>query len=253
MRDRHTARRDASRDPDRGAALAGCSAGVSVRRGLARERHRPHRGGHLGRRDAAPSGSLGGAALGCARRPGSRVLPLADPPSGVALGIDENTMLVRAPDRWVVFGEGSIFVRAGDEELRLRAGGEMPPEALLLRLAPDGGPLGDAHRRRIRNLRAPNEAPTTSIRTTAPAMGRNHPSRLAGLDGDQHRRAVLREGDLARAVRSRSSKRFLYDLWGDAVNTASWMESQGTPGEIQITQATYELLKDEFVCRPTRR
>jgi class 3 adenylate cyclase len=46
------------------------------------------------------------------------------------------------------------------------------------------------------------------------------------------------------------TKRFLYDLWGDAVNTASRMESHGTPGEIQITRATYELLKDEFVCRP---
>ena len=30
-------------------------------------------------------------------------------------------------------------------------------------------------------------------------------------------------------------KRFLYDLWGDAVNTASRMESHGTPGRIQIT------------------
>lgn len=46
------------------------------------------------------------------------------------------------------------------------------------------------------------------------------------------------------------TKRFLYDLWGDAVNTASRMESHGTPGEIQITRATYELLKDEFICRP---
>jgi guanylate cyclase len=45
------------------------------------------------------------------------------------------------------------------------------------------------------------------------------------------------------------AKRFLYDLWGDAVNTASRMESNGTPGEIQVTRATYELLKDEFVCR----
>ena len=43
-------------------------------------------------------------------------------------------------------------------------------------------------------------------------------------------------------------KRFLYDLWGDAVNTASRMESHGTPGRIQITRATYELLQDEFVC-----
>ena len=41
-------------------------------------------------------------------------------------------------------------------------------------------------------------------------------------------------------------KRFLYDLWGDAVNTASRMESHGTPGQIQVTRATYELLKDEF-------
>jgi adenylate cyclase len=45
------------------------------------------------------------------------------------------------------------------------------------------------------------------------------------------------------------TKRFLYDLWGDAVNTASRMEAHGTPGEIQITGATYELLKDDFVCR----
>ena len=45
-------------------------------------------------------------------------------------------------------------------------------------------------------------------------------------------------------------KRFLYDLWGDAVNTASRMESHGTPGRIQITRATYELLADEFVCEP---
>jgi guanylate cyclase len=47
------------------------------------------------------------------------------------------------------------------------------------------------------------------------------------------------------------TKRFLYDLWGDAVNTASRMEEQGTPGEIQITRATFDLLKDEFDC--TRR
>ncbi|MGH2679736.1 MAG: adenylate/guanylate cyclase domain-containing protein [Actinomycetota bacterium] len=45
------------------------------------------------------------------------------------------------------------------------------------------------------------------------------------------------------------TKRFLYDLWGDAVNTASRMEEHGTPGEIQITRETYERLKEEFVCR----
>jgi class 3 adenylate cyclase len=45
-------------------------------------------------------------------------------------------------------------------------------------------------------------------------------------------------------------KRFLYDLWGDAVNTASRMESHGTPGTIQISSATHELLQHDFVCEP---
>jgi guanylate cyclase len=45
-------------------------------------------------------------------------------------------------------------------------------------------------------------------------------------------------------------KRFLYDLWGDAVNTASRMESHGTPGRIQITRATYERVSDAFECEP---
>lgn len=45
-------------------------------------------------------------------------------------------------------------------------------------------------------------------------------------------------------------KRFLYDLWGDAVNTASRMESEGVPDRIQITEATHELICDEFVCEP---
>jgi guanylate cyclase len=45
-------------------------------------------------------------------------------------------------------------------------------------------------------------------------------------------------------------KRFLYDLWGDAVNTASRMESAGTPGRIQVTRATYELLRNEFMFEP---
>jgi adenylate cyclase len=43
-------------------------------------------------------------------------------------------------------------------------------------------------------------------------------------------------------------KKFTYDLWGDTVNTASRMESHGTPGKIQISRDTYELIKDTFVC-----
>jgi class 3 adenylate cyclase len=41
-------------------------------------------------------------------------------------------------------------------------------------------------------------------------------------------------------------RRFLYDLWGDSVNTASRMESHGIPGEIQVTEATRSLLDGQF-------
>jgi adenylate cyclase len=44
--------------------------------------------------------------------------------------------------------------------------------------------------------------------------------------------------------------KFAYDLWGDVVNIASRMESEGIPGSIQLTPTTYELLRTEFVCEP---
>jgi class 3 adenylate cyclase len=41
-------------------------------------------------------------------------------------------------------------------------------------------------------------------------------------------------------------KKFIYDLWGDTVNTASRMESHGVPGRIHVTAATHELLEGTF-------
>lgn len=42
-------------------------------------------------------------------------------------------------------------------------------------------------------------------------------------------------------------EKFHYDLWGDTVNVASRMESHGLPDQIQVTEAVYERLKDDFV------
>jgi adenylate cyclase len=43
-------------------------------------------------------------------------------------------------------------------------------------------------------------------------------------------------------------KKFAYDIWGDTVNTAARMEQNSEAGRINISQTTYELVKDKFSC-----
>jgi class 3 adenylate cyclase len=43
-------------------------------------------------------------------------------------------------------------------------------------------------------------------------------------------------------------KKYAYDIWGSAVNIASRMESNGTPGRVNISAGTYEIIKDRFEC-----
>jgi adenylate cyclase len=45
-------------------------------------------------------------------------------------------------------------------------------------------------------------------------------------------------------------RKFAFDIWGDSVNTASRMESHSVPGRIHLSDATYELIRDEFSCEP---
>ena len=44
--------------------------------------------------------------------------------------------------------------------------------------------------------------------------------------------------------------KFIYDLWGDTVNTASRMESHAPPGSIQVTERTFERLGERYELRP---
>lgn len=43
-------------------------------------------------------------------------------------------------------------------------------------------------------------------------------------------------------------KKWQYDIWGDTVNIASRMESRSEPGRVNLSETTYQLIKDEFPC-----
>lgn len=45
------------------------------------------------------------------------------------------------------------------------------------------------------------------------------------------------------------AKKFAYDIWGDTVNTAARMESSSEVNKINISQTTYEFVKDKFKCQ----
>ena len=45
------------------------------------------------------------------------------------------------------------------------------------------------------------------------------------------------------------TRKWAYDIWGSTVNIASRMESNGSPGEVNISAATYELVKEKYACR----
>ena len=72
---------------------------------------------------------------------------------------------------------------------------------------------------------------------------------IADLKDPRGRAVPLRIGLAAGPVVAGvvGSRRFFYDVWGDAVNVASRMESTNTEGRIQVPQSVYERLKDDYL------
>lgn len=88
----------------------------------------------------------------------------------------------------------------------------------------------------------------TAIAEMALAM-RNIISRYHGPDGSHLRiRAGIHSGPVIAGVIGHN--KFIYDAWGDTVNTASRMESHGLPDEIQVSETSKLLLDKDFVLHP---
>ena len=61
-------------------------------------------------------------------------------------------------------------------------------------------------------------------------------------------RIGIHSGDVVAGIIG--THKFVYDVWGDAVNIASRMESHGMPNRIQISAATHLHLHEHFLLEP---
>jgi class 3 adenylate cyclase len=103
--------------------------------------------------------------------------------------------------------------------------------------------IGDAYMV-VGGLPLPRPDHAEAVMEMALAM-QDEATRIARTDGQTFQlRIGINTGPVVAGVIG--IKKFSYDLWGDAVNIASRMESQGTPGRIQVTEATYQRLRHRY-------
>jgi class 3 adenylate cyclase len=103
--------------------------------------------------------------------------------------------------------------------------------------------IGDAYMV-VAGIPQPTTDHAAAIARMALAMNEAVRDYAGGKGIDLSIRIGIHTGSVVAGVIGR--KKFIYDLWGDTVNTASRMESHGLPGRIHVTEATYEHLREDF-------
>ena len=99
----------------------------------------------------------------------------------------------------------------------------------------------------------PEKNRTNPIEVVLAAMEMQHYMKSLKMKTDDGNRQIwdlrigVDTGPVVAGVLGR--KKITYDIWGGTVNTASRMEASGQPGKINITENTYMLIKDFFICK----
>lgn len=96
----------------------------------------------------------------------------------------------------------------------------------------------------VGGLPTPRPDHMEAVADLALAMCEELPHHIAAGFGPLEMRFGIHTGTVVAGVIGK--RKFSYDLWGDAVNTAARMESHGVPGEIQVTEAVYLGLSDRY-------
>jgi adenylate cyclase len=103
--------------------------------------------------------------------------------------------------------------------------------------------IGDAYMV-VGGLPEPRPDHAEAVAEMALAMRQEVARRVGPTGRPLQVRIGIDTGPVVAGVIGRS--KFSYDLWGDTVNTASRMESQGLPGCIQVTERTYQRLRNRY-------
>jgi class 3 adenylate cyclase len=98
----------------------------------------------------------------------------------------------------------------------------------------------------VANQSHPVDAVRAGLEIQAYMLAMNEQRRAKG-DLSWNLRIGIHTGPVVSGVVGR--KKFAYDIWGDAVNIASRMESSGEAGKVNISDSTFMLVKDKFFCQ----